>query len=327
MEEREKMTIWAFAKIDDTKARKAVYESIKNGKSRFGWSSNDKDNLKKYWNGKHAFLLSIKARDWIVHVNMPKWGMCVVAKVVGEYDFDDGVKCSWGNDFRHNIPIDVETIVEFDRRSVEILPTVNLNPRQRYQRVYAVVDFLRSIENVKTNAVKNKKDEDETKGIFFLKEKSNDILKKITTLIHENHKGKNLERYFARVFRQMPNVVDVNENGFGWKKDYGADLIVTTSTAISNIQFENKIVVQIKSYTGVHYDLNAVRQVETAIEKFDASAGIIITTATKTKELEKKVEEVSQKIDKQIELIAGEDVAKFVIKYDKEQTLIFNLNY
>lgn len=301
MEEREKMTIWAFAKIDDTKARKAVYESIKNGKSRFGWSSNDKDNLKKYWNGKHAFLLSIKARDWIVHVNMPKWGMCVAAKVVGEYDFD--------------------------RRPVEILPTANLNPRQRYQRVYAVVDFLRSIENVKTNAVKNKKDEDETKGIFFLKEKSNDILKKITTLIHENHKGKNLERYFARVFRQMPNVVDVNENGFGWKKDYGADLIVTTSTAISNIQFENKIVVQIKSYTGVHYDLNAVRQVETAIEKFDASAGIIITTATKTKELEKKVEEVSQKIDKQIELIAGEDVAKFVIKYDKEQTLIFNLNY
>lgn len=321
------MTIWAFAKIDDINVRKAVYESIKNGKSRFGWSSNDEDNLKKHWNGKHAFLLSIKPGDWIVHVNMPKWGMCVAAKVVGEYDFDDGVKCSWGNDFRNNIPIDVETIVEFNRRSVEILPTVNLNPRQRYQRVYAVADFLQSIENIKTNAVQNKKTEDETKGIFFLKEKSNGILKKITTLIHENHKGKNLERYFARVFRQIPNVVDVNENGFGWKTDYGADLIVTTSTTISNIQFENKIVVQIKSYTGAHYDLNAVRQVETAIEKFNASAGIIITTATRTKDLEKKVEEVSQKIDKPIELIAGEDVAKFVIKYDKEQSLIFDLNY
>ena len=321
------MTIWAFAKIDDTDARKAVYESIKKGKSRFGWGSRDEDNLRKKWNGRQAFLLSIKPDDWVVHVNMPTWGKCVAAKVTGEYDFDDGIKCSWGNDFRHNFAIDADTIVEFDRRSVEILPTVNLNPRQRYQRVYAVDDFLQSIGNIKTNAVRNKKNEDETKGIFFLKEKSNDILKRITTLIHENHKGKNLERYFARVFRQIPNVVDVNENGFGWKKDYGADLIVTTSTAISNIQFEKKIVVQIKSYTGEHRDLNAVDQIETAIKEFDASAGMIITTATRTEALEKKIEEISQKIDTPIELIAGEDVAKFIIKYDKEQNLIFDLNY
>lgn len=32
------MNVWAFAKVDDDDARKLVYESIKEGKSRFGWS-------------------------------------------------------------------------------------------------------------------------------------------------------------------------------------------------------------------------------------------------------------------------------------------------
>ena len=84
---------------------------------------------------------------------------------------------------------------------------------------------------------------------------------------------------------------------------------------------------QIKSYTGEHYDLGAVEQIERAIKEFDAHAGMIITTATRTKELEKKIEEIEKKMDTQIELIAGEDVAKFVLKYDKDQNLLFNLNY
>ena len=41
----------------------------------------------------------------------------------------------------------------------------------------------------------------------------------------------------------MPNVLAVTENGFGYKTDNGADLIVTTNTSISNIALENTIVV------------------------------------------------------------------------------------
>ena len=37
------------------------------------------------------------------------------------------------------------------------------------------------------------------------------------------------------------------------KSDNGADLIVTTSTSVSNIQFEKRLAVQIKSYTGEHH--------------------------------------------------------------------------
>ena len=321
------MTVWAFAGIEDEDAKAKVYESIKKGKNRFGWSQEDEDDLRKEWNGQQAFLLSIQPGDWIVNINMPTYGQCVASKVIDQYDFDDGIECSWGKDFKHNIAIEVDSIIEFDRNSEEILPTVNLKPRQRYMRVHAKDDFLQSIENLKTNAVSSKKSENESKGVFFLKEKTDDLLKKLTTLIQENHKGKDLERYFAKVFRQIPNVIDVKENGFGWKSDNGADLIVTTSTSISNIPLENTIVVQIKSYTGEHCDLGAVEQIESAIKEFDAQAGMIITTATKTRELEEKIEEKAQEMGIPIELIAGEDVAKFVLKYDKAQNLLFNLNY
>lgn len=320
------MTVWAFNKADDDQARKLIYQSVINGKSRFGWSQEDGHNLRNPvrhdWHSKQLFLLEVKEGDWIIHINTPSWGKCVAAQVTSKYDFDEGLECSWGRDFRHFIEVDPNSIITFNRKDKNILPTVNLNPRQRYHRVYAVNDFLESIDNLRLNKV-NLKD-GESKEIFHLKEKTNPLLKEITSLIHKTHKSKNLERFFAEVFRKIPGVIDVNENGFGWGTDYGADLIITMRSSIGNIEFENKIVILIKSFGGEHYDLSAVDQVKTGIEKYNASAGMIITTAKKTEELENKIQEISNHIDRPIDLLAGEDVAKFVLK--NASNLLFRLD-
>lgn len=319
------MTIWAFNKVDDKDCRDKIYQSFKDGISRFGWSQEDRHNLQGNewtdWHSKQLFLLQIKKGDWIVHINTPSYGKCIAGKVKTEYNYDNGLDC-WGiKDFRHSFEIEKETIIEFNRNDKNVLPTVNLRPRQRYHRVYATKDFIQSIENLKNKTVKLQKGE--SKEIFHLKNKTEKYLKEITNLLHNTHKSKNLERFMAEVFRKLPNVVDVNENGFGWKTDYGADLIITTKSSIGNLDFENKIIVQIKSFEGKHYDLNAVNQVRTGIEKFNANAGIIITTAEKTEQLEDKIQSISNEIDKPIDLLAGEDVAKFVIKYASD--LIFKL--
>jgi len=73
--------------------------------------------------------------------------------------------------------------------------------------------------------------------------------------------------------------------------------------------------VQVKSYTGQHWETGAVEQIETAIKKFQADAGLIITTAESIDNLEKAIEDLSNKLNKPVGLIAGEDVAKFVLKY------------
>lgn len=319
------MTIWAFNKVSDETERDLVYQSIKAGKSRFGWSQKDEHNLKLKdnwtdWHSKQLFLLQVKPDDWIVHINTPIWGRCITARVLSDYKYDEGLPCSWGRDFRHYFDIDVSSIIEFDRRDKNVLPTVNLNPRQRYHRIYATDDFLKSIDNLTNDTVQLTSGE--SKEEYHLKNRTDRFLSEMSILIHEMHKSKSLERFLAKVFRRIPSVVDVDENGFGWGTDYGADLIVTMSTSLGNMSFDHKIIVQVKSFEGKHSDFQAVQQVKTGIEKYSGTAGMIITTAEKTEELESRVQEQSEELGIPIDLLASEDVARFVIKHAPE--MLFN---
>ena len=318
------MTVWAFNKVDEEVARQSVYESVKAGKSRFGWSQEDANNLllKDNWTDCHSrqlFLLQVKVGDWIVHVNTPTYGNCVAAEVLSPYNFDDGLVNGEIRDFRHYFDININSIIEFNRRDPNILPSVNLFPRQRYHRVHAKA-FLESIANLKKNVVKLA--DNETKEEFHLRAKNEVLLAKVIEQVHEMHKGKRLERYLAKVFHNIPGVIDVNENGFGWGTDYGADLIVITASTLSNIEFENRIIVQIKSFGGSMHDLSAVDQVKRGIEKYDGTAGIIMTTAKATEPLEDRIHTVSEELGKPIDLIAHTDLAKFIIKHAAE--LLFN---
>lgn len=321
------MNVWAFNKAGSEEAVQLVYGSVKAGKSRFGWSQEDSHNLRLEgwtdWHSKQLFLLRIKPGDWIVHINTPEWGKCVAAQVKSEYDFDEGLSVNEGQDFRHFFEVDEKTI-EFDRRDPNVLPSVNLNPRQRYHQIYAVDDFLTSLKNLNPNTPGEVKlAEGESRAEFHLKEKADRYLQDLTKLIHEMNKSKELERFMAKVFRKIPGVDEVVENGFGWGTDYGADLIVTMRSYLGNLDFTNKIVVQVKSYRGEHHDLEAVEQIKVAIKKFNASAGMIITTAQRTEALENSIQEVTDELGCPIDLLAGEDVARFVIKNASE--LLFKL--
>ncbi|MEZ8955674.1 restriction endonuclease [Vibrio cyclitrophicus] len=177
--------------------------------------------------------------------------------------------------------------------------------------MYEEQDFHQSITNLRNNSVDLSR---ESKGEFYLKEKTKAYLAEITSSIQQMNKSKDLELYLAKVFRKVEGVVDVKDNGSGWGTDHGADLIVT----FKNLNFETKVVVQVKSFEGSHYSLEAVSQIEEAIKVYEANAGIIITTALSTESLEASVQSLSDKIGKQIDLMAGEDVARFVLKYAPE---------
>lgn len=309
------MAVWAFNKVDDSENRSLVFDSIRKGKSRFGWSQKDEHNLFleqwSEWHSKQQFLLDIKPEDWIVHINTPTWGQCTAVKVVGSYEFDGGLNSTHGIDFRHAIPVDVETIIVFKRRDDNVLPSVNLRPRSRYHRVYEEQDFHQSIANLQDSKINLGKD---TKGEFYLKEKTETYLAEITSFIQQMNKSKDLEVFLAKVFKKVEGVVNVKENGSGWRSDNGADLIVT----FKNLNIENKVVIQIKSFEGSHYSLEAVSQIENAIDVYGANAGLIITTASTTEALDSAIQTLNEKIDKQIDLMAGEDVARFVLKYAPE---------
>ncbi len=100
-------------------------------------------SLRDTYYGGNDFLLRIQKGDWVVHVNSPDYGKCVAVKVAGEYSFDDGIVVDGERDFNNFIPVNPETIVEFDRSDPKCAPSVNLAPRRRGQRVLEVKDFLK----------------------------------------------------------------------------------------------------------------------------------------------------------------------------------------
>lgn len=316
-------------------AKKFLTESSKNGIVRFGWSYDPSLNLEilknKSWEEmnekevesykKSQFLLDIKEGDWVVQINLPEWGECIAGEVVGKYAF--GEPCEGcGGDFRHEIPVDKNSIVVFNRNDFHILPVISrrLKLQGSHWKIYQENEFFQSIANLK-NSFQSKLTDRETKELYYLKEGLSDTLSGIVKKIHDNHPGKALEHFCAEIFRKIPDV-EVIENGSGGGSDYGADLIVKYRTKIPglNTERDETMVVQIKSYEGEHWDTNAVKQLENAIFKFKADSGLIITTGNKTETLEKAFEELGEKLGRDgnsfpIELIAGGDVARFFLKY------------
>ena len=60
---------------------------------------------------------------------------------------------------------------------------------------------------------------------IFLKCEFEQILGDFTIKIHQNNSNTDLEQFFATVFRNVHEITEVKENGYGGT-DYGADLIV-----------------------------------------------------------------------------------------------------
>ncbi len=334
-------TVWAFNEPNGA-AKKFVFDTLNKGFSRFGWSYIDNADLNylndKSWDDmnedeeecfrKGRFLLNIKPNDWIVHINVPTWGECTAIKVDGYYEWDKeqnkfglhegtGKAYSETGDYRHLIKVNPETKIVFDRKDENIIPSVKLGGQGKYWRIYNKEDFIESLDNIRENKVNLL--QGESVGLFHLKTYLSPLLKEITFKIHQSHPRATLEGLIANVFRKIPNVIEVNEHGKnkGFGTDHGADLIVTykSGLSISNLEKQEILIVQVKSFIDEHWDTEAVEQIEIGIEEFEADAGLIITTAESTKKLEEEIELLSKKLEKPIGLIAGEDTAKFVLKY------------
>lgn len=326
------MAIWAF-NLPGNQYVDFIKKSLEQGISRFGWGYIDSADLRKlslkHWSEmtehemkifkKASFLRNIKKGDWIVHINIPKMGRVTAGQVIEEYNFEE--QNNEISDFRHFFKLDLKTIVEFNRNNQNVHPLISrkLKLRGRYWRIYTEKEFFESLDNLKNNVVAI--EGNSSIGLYYFKTELEAILKSISTSIHNTHPEKKLEPFLATIFRNVPNVTDVKVNGSGWGTDYGADIIVKYNTGIEllDLMKEETLVVQVKSYEGKHIKLDAVSQIKTAIQTFEASYGIIITTAESSENIEIEIEKVENEINVPIRLIAGVDVAKFVLKYGADQ--------
>lgn len=323
------MAVYAYG-TPENEAIPFVYESLTNEKiSRFLWSYFDNCDLnrlknlswqdmtedeKNCWSHAHR-LLNFKIGDWIMHINVPSWGLVTAAKICSEYFYQNPLPYAL-NDGRHCFEVD--EVFTFDRNDIRVHPKFSsrLKLRGGLWQIYCEEEFKKSLENLK-----NKKPEQLPQD-FYLSEEVKNILDKLTERIQANNPGKTFETFLAKVFRNVPGVTEVIENGFGWGTDHGADLIVNyTSTIIGDLTEEKTMVVQVKSYEGEHWDTKAVDQLKDAINKYNAASGMIITTGKMTETLDKKFNELVEEMKKNnisVFILAGADVTKFILKYWKE---------
>ena len=340
------MAVYAIKAPGDKVSNDYIAESLRiNKTSRYGWGYDNSLDLKvinnmtwdemtedqvEAWK-RGYFLLDIKEGDWIVHINIPSWGLCTAGKVKSTYHFDKNVPTDI-DDFRHCILL--EDTIEFDRNDERVFPEIQscLKLRGAWWRIYNEEKFIDSINALKTN--------NSIEGIkrnninyYHLNSELQDIYKDIVKKVHVTHPGKQFEYFLETIFNNISSVINVKVNGSGFGTDYGADLIVTFKTGIVGFESESTLVVQAKSYEGIHNEDSCVTQLNSAIKKYNADYGLIITTAEPSKELLEKIEQLKEQLIKeeehkkdkisapQIDILYGEKLAKFILKYGAPQLL------
>lgn len=325
----ENYAIYAYNTPSGEETVDFVYKSlVEDHVSRFFWSYREDCDLrilnKMTWDQmddvqidcwKHAHrLLDFKKGDWILHINVPRYGMVTAAQILEEYDYDNNLP-EGHDDGRHCFKIDSNTLITFDRNDTRVHSylSARLKLQRALWRIYCVEHFEKTLKELKETALTDK-------NVHFIKE-TNQTLKNFTKIIQSNYPGKKLEYFLAEVFKQIPEVLDVKVNGSQWGTDYGADLIVTYAGSFyDRFAIEPQtLVVQVKSFEGEHWDTKAVDQLKTAINKYEATMGIIMTTGERTQALEDKFKILVDEFNKihknvPIYLLAGIEVAQFVLR-------------
>ena len=134
--------IYAIKAVQPWEAKKedllALYSELKEGRARFGWSYNDRLDLRDIkkkletqgwdvldedeqnaWTHAWFLLEEVKEGDYFIYINMPEYGKCTIVKIIGEYEFTDIWFKDW-KDFRHMLPC--KFIATFDRNDNIVHP-------------------------------------------------------------------------------------------------------------------------------------------------------------------------------------------------------------
>ncbi len=304
-----------------------IYESLKNGKARFGWSQFDgadlrkiKEKIDKYgwdslsddekecWKHAHFMLSHVRYGDYLIYINMPKYGECTIVKVTGEYNFSEIWDDGKASDFRHYLPC--EFVTTFNRESNIVHPYLRrrLGLQGAWWRVYAKQEFEELLREIREGG-KGKE------AIERLEEAMNKYLNNISKELHRIFPGKSLEDLLVEILGRMPNVLNVRKG----PDINGADLEIEFETGleIEGLRKRELCAVQVKSYEGEMGYTKAIEDIKRAFDSnSDYTCGLIISTAIKmTEEFERELEELRKDKNRDVGILIGKDLASLIVKY------------
>lgn len=321
-------TVYALKGSPEWAAR--VYESLMQGEARFGWSYVETADLRKLAQRIEAtgwmsltpdeqacyqhFLLGITPGDYVVYINVPKWGQCTVARVTSPYSWRwEG---SDDSDFNHRFGVDPVSVRPFDRNDRIVHPALaaRLKLQGRWWRIYADEEFDLLLAGLSKGAPATPRTPAD--NLDHLAREIDPLLLEITKRIHRTHPNYSLEYLIAEVLKLVPGVKAVRlQGGAG---DRGADILMDVEEGHPlTTPKQTTCVVQVKSYQGQHDSKGAVEDIRRAFKAYpQAGAGLIFSTAVAAgPELDAALEQVRKELNKPVTLILGADVAAFILQH------------
>ena len=322
-------TIYALKGANDPCRNGITFRSLNENVGRFGWSYIKTADLTKLqarieqgdsltpceWDCYHPFLLDIKDGDYVVYIDIPEWGKCTLAHVTGPYFWryhDD--------DFNHCFPVESRSVRVFDRNDAVVHPQLSrkLKLRGKYWRIY---DMHQQFESLIESLREGRHGQPRTMetSLDWLKGEIQSDPESITKKIHRTYPGADLENPTADAFRNVPGVKEVKEQGGAGER--GADLrvIFEWEVPILGIQEQRTCVVRVKSFEGDMGDTRALEQIRQPLDHWDAQIGIIVSTASSVSEaFEHALEDLQKETGKPFNLVFGEDVAAFLLRFGSQ---------
>ena len=331
----EKMSIYAI-KAPTTQIKvDMVYESLRNGEGRFGWSyvetadllqlrnrieSNGRESLsteEKDCYENQTFLLELQKDDYVVYVNVPEWGKCTLARITGSYEW------RWEHDdFNHRFPVDRASVQSFDRNSAAVPAALSarLKLRGRSWPVYAEREFNKLLDRLPEDEGAIPRTWEHNMRDFS--DQVRPLFGNIADLMNRTHPGKDLESLMKQLFERVPGV---GVNGVTPKQggaDHGADLIVDFEfVPIPGLVQTQTLAVQVKSFSGQHKESGAVEDLERAFCYYEKQGqfihmGLVVSTATEVGDtFRQEVDKLSEKSQKPVSILAGADLVAFFLRY------------
>lgn len=253
----------------------------------------------------------IKIGDYLAYINVPRYGEVTIARVVKPYYW----KHPMDRDFNHCFGIDKSTVYTFDRNSNIVDPylAVRLKLQGKHWKIYGCHEYFKNL----LHELENKNYGEQRKisdNITKFNENINKPLTSIADILYRSFPNKNLEELLQMVFKNIPNVISVDNMQGG--VDKGVDLIVRYDKKLPFSNNREEIwYVQVKSYT------SALDGLKKAIETYNdgnLTEAIIAITSTYIddnilKEIERYNDDSNNKV--QVTLFYGADLVRFILKY------------
>ncbi len=297
-----------------------VFDELKAGKARIGWSNDDKLDLRKIKHKLEAgspldadeaaakrclgFLTRVEKGDTLLYPHQPARGQFAGVEVTGDYEYSDKDNAISG-DFRSVRSCTFKTIKTSTSMYDDSVPSQLRYQMQKPGRFYRIYDERPLHEFLDPEA-----------GTIPLERIYKQMRKCLPDAIRRQYNGKDLSRKFLPVlFERIGYSSDVQEG----PSEAGADLVVSLDSPLLPENREIRIGVQAFAYEGNVATKELQRKLDQLLEGWEQNRldyGVLLTTGNCGEDGRNLVAAHNeQRPNRPVRLIDGPELAYLFLKY------------